>query len=196
MLAQLGNRVQHALRAFTPDDAKALKATVTTFPKSEFYDLEQLLTAARHRRGGGDDPVRDRRADAGRAHAAAPPASRMGPADDVDGPAKASPLYAKYGTRVDTQSAREMLAARLAPPAEAAPPAGSGRRGSAPAAPLLPRSTSSPLPRTGSPPPSTRKPRALSRAGCRGVLVPAVQGGQEAAEGSGARRLRLLKKRL
>src|SRR4051794_12237230 len=39
-----GNRVQHALRAFTPDDAKALKATVTTFPKSELYDLESLLT--------------------------------------------------------------------------------------------------------------------------------------------------------
>ena len=62
VLAQLGNRVQHALRAFTPDDAKALKATVTTFPKSEFYDLEQLLHAARHRRGGGDDPLREGRA--------------------------------------------------------------------------------------------------------------------------------------
>jgi DNA helicase HerA-like ATPase len=34
ILGQLGNRVQHALRAFTPDDAKALKATVSTFPKS------------------------------------------------------------------------------------------------------------------------------------------------------------------
>ena len=33
VLAQLGNRVQHALRAFTPDDAKALKATVSTFPR-------------------------------------------------------------------------------------------------------------------------------------------------------------------
>ena len=33
VLAQLGNRVQHALRAFTPDDAKALKATVSTFPQ-------------------------------------------------------------------------------------------------------------------------------------------------------------------
>ena len=43
VLAQLGNRVQHALRAFTPDDAKALRATVSTFPKSG-YDLEELLT--------------------------------------------------------------------------------------------------------------------------------------------------------
>ncbi|HEX8496352.1 MAG TPA: helicase HerA-like domain-containing protein, partial [Actinomycetales bacterium] len=43
VLAQLGNRVQHALRAYTPDDAKALKATVSTFPRSG-YDLEELLT--------------------------------------------------------------------------------------------------------------------------------------------------------
>jgi hypothetical protein len=41
------------------------------------------------------------------------PSSRMGPADDVDAAAKSSPLYAKYGTRVDSQSARELLAARL-----------------------------------------------------------------------------------
>ena len=45
ILGQLGNRVQHALRAFTPDDAKALKATVSTFPKSPFYDVETLLTS-------------------------------------------------------------------------------------------------------------------------------------------------------
>ena len=44
VLGQLGSRVQHALRAFTPDDAKALKATVSTYPKSDFYDLEELLT--------------------------------------------------------------------------------------------------------------------------------------------------------
>jgi DNA helicase HerA-like ATPase len=43
VLAQLGNRVQHALRAFTPDDAKALKAAVSTYPNSG-YDLEELLT--------------------------------------------------------------------------------------------------------------------------------------------------------
>ncbi|MET8136490.1 helicase HerA-like domain-containing protein [Streptomyces sp. NPDC005251] len=43
VLAQLGNRVQHALRAFTPDDQKALKATVKTFPDSP-YDLEEVLT--------------------------------------------------------------------------------------------------------------------------------------------------------
>ena len=43
VLAQLGNRIQHALRAFTPEDAKALKAAISTYPKSDFYDLEELL---------------------------------------------------------------------------------------------------------------------------------------------------------
>jgi len=115
VLAQLGNRVQHALRAFTPDDAKALKATVSTFPKSEFYDLGSLLTQLGIGEAavtilsetGVPTPVVHTRLRA--------PSARMAPADDVDAAAKASPLYAKYGTRVDSQSAREMLAARLAP---------------------------------------------------------------------------------
>ena len=74
VLGQLGNRVQHALRAFTPDDAKALKATVSTFPRSEHYDLETLLTLDGDRRGGGDDPRRQGRPDAGGPHAARRPA--------------------------------------------------------------------------------------------------------------------------
>ena len=41
VLAQLSNRVQHALRAHTPDDDKALTATVRTFPKTPFYDLSR-----------------------------------------------------------------------------------------------------------------------------------------------------------
>jgi DNA helicase HerA-like ATPase len=121
VLGQLGNRVQHALRAFTPDDAKALKATVSTFPKSEFYDVGALLTSlgigeaavtilSEH---GVPTPVVHTKLRA--------PASRMAPADDVDGTAKASALFAKYGTRVDAQSAREMLAARLEPSAAPEP---------------------------------------------------------------------------
>ena len=45
VLAQLGNRFEHALRAFTPDDAKALKATAGTFPRTPFYDIEKELTS-------------------------------------------------------------------------------------------------------------------------------------------------------
>jgi DNA double-strand break repair helicase HerA and related ATPase len=45
VLSQLGARVQHALRAFTPDDQKALSKTVRTYPKSDVYDLEKALTS-------------------------------------------------------------------------------------------------------------------------------------------------------
>ena len=44
VLSQLGNRVQHALRAFTPEDADNLRKTARTFPMTEFYDVEKLLT--------------------------------------------------------------------------------------------------------------------------------------------------------
>ena len=110
VLGQLGNRVQHALRAFTPDDAKALKAAASTYPTSDFYDVEELLTQMGIGEAavttlsdeGVPTPVVHTRLRA--------PASRMGPADDVDGAAKASPLFAKYGQRVDAESAREKLA--------------------------------------------------------------------------------------
>lgn len=45
VLSQLGARIQHSLRAFTPDDDKALKKTVRTFPKSSVYDLQSALTS-------------------------------------------------------------------------------------------------------------------------------------------------------
>ena len=45
VLAQLGNRVQHALRAFTPDDADALRKTARTFPMTDFYDVEKTITS-------------------------------------------------------------------------------------------------------------------------------------------------------
>jgi hypothetical protein len=122
VLAQLGNRVQHALRAFTPDDAKDLRATVSTFPKSEFYDLEELLpqlgigeaAVTILSETGVPTPVVHTRLVA--------PGSRMAPADDVDAAAKASPLHAKYATRVDAVSAREQLAARTEAAAAAKPP--------------------------------------------------------------------------
>jgi DNA helicase HerA-like ATPase len=113
VLAQLGNRVQHALRVFTPDDAKALKAAVSTYPKSDFYDLTELLPSL----GIGEAAVTIL-SDEGvptpvvRTKLRAP-ASRMGPADDVAAAAQASSLHAKYGTRTDSESAREKLAARL-----------------------------------------------------------------------------------
>ncbi len=117
VLAQLGNRVQHALRAFTPDDAKALRATVSTFPNSD-YDLEELLTQLGIGEAvvtvlserGAPTPVAWTRMRA--------PQSLMGATDPsaVQAVVAASPLQARYGTPVDRDSAYERLAARLAPP--------------------------------------------------------------------------------
>ena len=45
VLSQLGARIQHALRAFTPDDQKALTKTVRTYPKTDVYDLASALTS-------------------------------------------------------------------------------------------------------------------------------------------------------
>ena len=122
VLAQLGSRVQHQLRAATPNDAKALKATVNTYPTSEYADLgkvilslgigEAVVTVMNER--GAPTPVAWTRLRA--------PESLMGPADPaamsaaVDG----SALKAKYGEAVDRESAREKLAARLEAGAAAA----------------------------------------------------------------------------
>jgi hypothetical protein len=128
VLAQLGNRVQHALRAFTPDDAKALKATVSTFPRSEAYDLSALLTSMGigeaavtilSERGAPTPVVWTRMR---------PPASLMAPLDPAEHRriVAASPLMAEYGTPVDRDSAYERLLAKVTPPQDeperAAPP--------------------------------------------------------------------------
>ncbi|MFE7552818.1 helicase HerA-like domain-containing protein [Streptomyces gardneri] len=112
VLGQLGNRVQHALRAFTPDDAKALKATVRTFPKSP-YDLEEVLTGLGTGEAvvtvlsekGAPTPVAATRLRA--------PESLMGPVDPaaLDAAVKASPLYGRYAEAVDRESAYEKLTA-------------------------------------------------------------------------------------
>ncbi|HEY5144669.1 MAG TPA: helicase HerA-like domain-containing protein [Solirubrobacteraceae bacterium] len=113
VLGQLGNRIQHALRAFTPDDQRALSAAVKTYPRSDFYDLETLLTSM----GIGEAAVTildEKGVPTPVVHSKLPgPVSAMAPAPDVEGAAKASALYTTYGTRVDAQSAREMLAARV-----------------------------------------------------------------------------------
>ena len=132
VLGQLGNRIQHALRAFTPDDAKALKAAASTYPSSDFYEVEELLTSMGIGEAavtilseeGVPTPVVHTRLRS--------PASRMGPADDVDGAAKTSPLYSKYGTRAEAESAREKLAARLDAAAGGAGGGGTDHGGRAP----------------------------------------------------------------
>src|SRR4051794_1087811 len=150
VLAQLGNRVQHALRAFTPEDAKALKATISTFPKSDLYDLEELLPAL----GIGEAAVTildDNGVPTPVVHSKLPPPrSRMAPAGDVEAAAKASQLFAKYGERVDRQSASEMLAARMEKAAEPAKePAPAPKEAPARKAPRAPAPADTPLEELG-----------------------------------------------
>ncbi len=122
VLAQLSNRVQHALRAHTPNDDAAIRATVRTFPKTTFYDLEETLTAL----GIGEAVVTvlDSRGSPTPVVATRliPPASRMAPLtpEELQADLRQSTLVAEYGTAVDRESAREMLAARMA---RTAPPA-------------------------------------------------------------------------
>ncbi|MFC7383018.1 helicase HerA-like domain-containing protein [Sphaerisporangium rhizosphaerae] len=114
VLGQLGARVQHALRAFTPQDAKALKATVSTFPASS-YDLERLLTGLGIGEAvvtvlsetGAPTPVAWTRLRA--------PETLMAPSSPevVQRVIAASPLREKYGTALDRRSAYEILSAKL-----------------------------------------------------------------------------------
>jgi len=121
VLAQLGNRVQHALRAFTPDDEAKLNATARTFPKSAFYDIpatltslgigEALVTVMSPR--GTPTPVV--------ATLLIPPSSLMGAIDlaALTKQVQSSPLHRKYSQAIDRESAREVLLARMKEAADA-----------------------------------------------------------------------------
>ncbi|MEU9806185.1 helicase HerA-like domain-containing protein [Mycobacterium sp. NPDC050853] len=118
VLSQLGARIQHALRAFTPDDQKALTKTVRTYPKTDVYDLEKALTSLGIGEAivtvlsevGAPTPVGWTRMRA--------PRSLMGAIGDdaIKAAATASPLQPKYGPTIDRESAYERLAAKTAPP--------------------------------------------------------------------------------
>ncbi|MET1005500.1 MAG: helicase HerA-like domain-containing protein, partial [Propionibacteriaceae bacterium] len=121
VLAQLGSRVQHQLRAHTPNDAKALKQTVATFPKSH-YDLGETLQQL----GIGEAIVTVMDPDGSPTPVAwtrmRAPQTLMAPTPDsqlVPGIA-ASAMMAKYGQALDRDSAREILARKLEAGAAAA----------------------------------------------------------------------------
>ncbi|MDT5136697.1 MAG: double-strand break repair helicase HerA and related ATPase [Mycobacterium sp.] len=102
VLSQLGARIQHALRAFTPDDQKALSKTVRTYPKTDVYDLESALTSLGIGEAvvtvlsekGAPTPVAWTRMRVPRSLMAS-----IGN-DAIAGAAKGSPLQAKYGQTV------------------------------------------------------------------------------------------------
>ena len=115
ILGQLGNRVQHALRAFTPRDQKAVKTAAETFvpnPKlnvaeaiSKLGTGEALVSTLQDK--GVPSPVQQTMV--------SPPRCRMGAIDITERtPVRAgSPVGAKYDTRIDRDSAAEMLAKRV-----------------------------------------------------------------------------------
>lgn len=127
VLGQLANRVQHALRAFTPDDAKALKQTISTFPTSD-YNLEEALTQA-----GTGEAIVTVMNESGAPTPVAwtkmwTPRSHMGASETsvVTSAVQASPLTAKYGTSVDRESAFEKLQSGATAPSTGDPAQGAG----------------------------------------------------------------------
>ncbi|MBK0382978.1 DUF853 family protein [Pedobacter sp. SD-b] len=115
VLGQLGNRVQHALRAFTPNDADALKKTVKTYPKSDFYEIETILTSlgtgqalitVLNEKGIPTEVV---------ATHLTPPRSVMGPMSNIDCEElmKTSDIFKKYQEAINPESACEILTARI-----------------------------------------------------------------------------------
>jgi len=129
VLAQVGSRIQHQLRAHTPDDAKALRSTVSTYPTSG-YDLGEVLTSLATGEAivtvmnekGAPSPVAWTRLRAPQASMSPTPNDAMQKSVD------ASRLLARYGTAVDRESAREMLAERM----NAAAKADAAKRGADP----------------------------------------------------------------
>lgn len=115
VLAQLGNRVQHALRAFTPNDADNLRKTVKTYPRSDFYTIDECLTTL----GIGQALVtvlneKGIPTEVAVTHLT-PPRAIMGPlpAAELQQLIADSEMQAKYGEAVDPISAHEILTERV-----------------------------------------------------------------------------------
>jgi len=133
ILGQLGNRVQHALRAFTPRDQKAVQSAAETMRANPKFDAAKAITEL----GVGEALVSflDEKGSPTVVERGLifPPASRLGPlsADERKAIIQASPFHATYDQTVDRESAYEILrgkpsAGGPAPGAIPAPPAGSG----------------------------------------------------------------------
>ncbi|MCM2336793.1 MAG: DUF853 domain-containing protein [Pseudomonas sp.] len=127
ILGQLGNRVQHALRAFTPRDQKAVRTAAQTFVANPRLDVAETIAQL-----GTGEALVSMLQDKGipmpvERTLIAPPRCRMGAITENERAQvrAGSPVGAKYDTRVDRESAAEMLAAKAAATAEQAqaPPA-------------------------------------------------------------------------
>ena len=121
VLGQLGNRVQHALRAYTPRDRKALRAAAETFRPNPAFDSEEAIPQL----GVGEALVSTLEAKGApgvvERTLIRPPSSRLGPLDASERQRvlQSSPLYGSYDDVLDRESAYEMLQ-RAAEPVEEA----------------------------------------------------------------------------
>jgi len=119
---QLGNRVQHALRAFTPREQKAIKSAAETFRANPELNVETVLTELKV----GEALVSLLQADGSPSMVQrtliAPPRSRVGPLDAKERAIirSISPVDGKYDQEVDRESAQEILAKRTQAAADAA----------------------------------------------------------------------------
>jgi DNA helicase HerA-like ATPase len=123
VLSQLGNRVQHALRAYTPREQKAVKTAAETFRPNPAFDTEKTITEL----GVGEAlvSVLDLKGVPTMVERTLirPPSGRLGPITPEERAAllKASPLFGQYDKTVDRESAYELLAERTARAAHAEP---------------------------------------------------------------------------
>ncbi|MGV8120848.1 MAG: helicase HerA-like domain-containing protein [Candidatus Xenobiia bacterium LiM19] len=115
VLSQLGMKVQHALRAFTAQDRKAIKLAAENYPDTEFYRVDELLTSL----GIGEALVTVLNEKGVPTPLAATllkaPASRMGPLTDreLDETVSRSRLTARYNKTIDRESAYELLSRKI-----------------------------------------------------------------------------------
>ncbi|CAD7338040.1 DUF853 family protein [Sphingomonadales bacterium 58] len=111
---QLGNRVQHALRAFTPRDQKAIKAAAETFRVNPDLDVEMAITELKVGEALVSLLQEDGSPGIVQRTLIAPPRSRLGPVDAKERAViqSLSPCEGKYDALVDRESAEEILAAR------------------------------------------------------------------------------------
>jgi DNA helicase HerA-like ATPase len=113
---QLGNRVQHALRAFTPRDQKAIRAAADTFRINPDLDVETVITELKVGEALVSTLEEDGSPSIVQRTLIAPPRSRLGPVTDKERAIvqSISPCDGKYDTLVDRQSASEVLAQKTA----------------------------------------------------------------------------------
>jgi DNA helicase HerA-like ATPase len=112
--AQLGNRVQHALRAFTPQEQKAVKAAATTFRKNPDLDTEKVIMELKV--GEALVSMLENKGEPSMVQRTfiRPPEARLGPVskDERLSVIEYSPVFGKYEEAVDRESAHEILAKR------------------------------------------------------------------------------------